>query len=89
MVFLQPVRLAGGWWLVLICSERKVLLAGLFGEESTAGWWLIGQTNRLQLFQQFFHFSFFTLQITPTPSTFPPHIHCIVGPTHHTLQKSS
>jgi hypothetical protein len=25
---LQPVRLAGGWWLVLICSERKVLLAG-------------------------------------------------------------
>jgi hypothetical protein len=23
----QPVRLAGGWWLVLICSERKVLLA--------------------------------------------------------------
>jgi hypothetical protein len=61
----------------------------LFGEESTAGWWLIGQTNRLQLFQQFFHFSFFTLQITPTPSTFPPHIHCIVGPTHHTLQKSS
>jgi hypothetical protein len=25
---LQPVRLAGGWSLVLICSERKVLLAG-------------------------------------------------------------
>jgi hypothetical protein len=25
---IQPVRLAGGWWLVLICSERKVLLAG-------------------------------------------------------------
>jgi hypothetical protein len=25
---MQPVRLAGGWWLVLICSERKVLLAG-------------------------------------------------------------
>jgi hypothetical protein len=23
-----PVRLAGGWWLVLVCSERKVLLAG-------------------------------------------------------------
>jgi hypothetical protein len=22
-----PVRLAGGWWLMLICSERKVLLA--------------------------------------------------------------
>jgi hypothetical protein len=25
---LQLVRLAGCWWLVLICSERKVLLAG-------------------------------------------------------------
>jgi hypothetical protein len=25
---LEPVRLAGCWWLVLICSERKVLLAG-------------------------------------------------------------
>jgi hypothetical protein len=24
----QPVRLAGSWWLVLVCSERKVLLAG-------------------------------------------------------------
>jgi hypothetical protein len=24
----RPVRLAGGWWLVLVCSERKVLLAG-------------------------------------------------------------
>jgi hypothetical protein len=23
----QPVRLAGRWWLVLICFERKVLLA--------------------------------------------------------------
>jgi hypothetical protein len=23
----QTVRLAGGWWLVLVCSERKVLLA--------------------------------------------------------------
>jgi hypothetical protein len=23
----QPVSLAGGWWLVLICAERKVLLA--------------------------------------------------------------
>jgi hypothetical protein len=22
------VRLAGCWWLVLICSERKILLAG-------------------------------------------------------------
>jgi hypothetical protein len=24
----QPVRLASGWWLELVCSERKVLLAG-------------------------------------------------------------
>jgi hypothetical protein len=31
---LQPVRLAGGWWLVLVCSERKV-------------WWLISQANRV------------------------------------------
>jgi hypothetical protein len=30
-------------WLVLICSERKVLLAGLFWE---TGWWLISQANR-------------------------------------------
>jgi hypothetical protein len=30
----QPVRLAGGWWLVLICSERRVLLAG-------CGWLLV------------------------------------------------
>jgi hypothetical protein len=29
----QPIRLAGGWWLVLICSERKVLLSGC--------WWLV------------------------------------------------
>jgi hypothetical protein len=29
----QPVRLAGGWWLVLVCSERKVLLAGY--------WWMV------------------------------------------------
>jgi hypothetical protein len=26
------VRLAGDWWLVLICCERKILLAG---------WWLM------------------------------------------------
>jgi hypothetical protein len=25
---IQSVRLAGGWWLVLVCLERKVLLAG-------------------------------------------------------------
>jgi hypothetical protein len=24
---------AGGWWLVLVCSERRVLLAGC--------WWLV------------------------------------------------
>jgi hypothetical protein len=30
---MQPVCLAGGWRLVLICSERKVLLADR--------WWLI------------------------------------------------
>jgi hypothetical protein len=29
----QPVRLAGGWWLVLVCCERRVLLAGC--------WWLV------------------------------------------------
>jgi hypothetical protein len=32
-VNLQPIRLAGGWRLVLICSERKVLLADC--------WWLV------------------------------------------------
>jgi hypothetical protein len=26
------VRLAGSWWLVLICCKRKILLAG---------WWLV------------------------------------------------
>jgi hypothetical protein len=26
--YLLPVRLAGGWLLMLICPERKVLLAG-------------------------------------------------------------
>jgi hypothetical protein len=25
---LRLVRLAGGWWLVLICCEKKILLAG-------------------------------------------------------------
>jgi hypothetical protein len=29
----QPVRLAEGWWLMLICFERKVLLADC--------WWLV------------------------------------------------
>jgi hypothetical protein len=42
-------------WLVLVCSERRVLLAdcgwllvaGSFREKSTAGWWLISRANRL------------------------------------------
>jgi hypothetical protein len=47
----QPVRLAGGWWLVLICSERKVLLAGWWWlvcseRKVPLGWWLISQANR-------------------------------------------
>jgi hypothetical protein len=37
-----------GWWLVLICSERKVLVAGLSLEKSTDGWRLISQTNGTQ-----------------------------------------
>jgi hypothetical protein len=50
---MQPVRLAGGWWLVLVCSERRVLLAGCgwlpvagsFWEKSTIVWWLISRAN--------------------------------------------
>jgi hypothetical protein len=53
----RPVRLAGGWWLTLVCSERRVLLAGCgwllvagsFWEKSTAGWWLISRANRLEV----------------------------------------
>jgi hypothetical protein len=37
----QPVRLAGGRWLILICSERKVLLAGC--------WWLICSEGKVLL----------------------------------------
>jgi hypothetical protein len=42
--------LAGGWWLVLICSERKVLLADCWWlvcseRKVLAGWWLISRTN--------------------------------------------
>jgi hypothetical protein len=33
MTTLRLVRLAGGWWLVLIYSERKVLLADY--------WWFV------------------------------------------------
>jgi hypothetical protein len=46
IVYHQLVRLVGGQWLVLICCERKILLAGrwlvadadLMLEKSTAGW---------------------------------------------------
>jgi hypothetical protein len=37
----QPVRLAGGWWLVLVCSERKVLLSGC--------WWLVCSERKVSL----------------------------------------
>jgi hypothetical protein len=38
---LQPVRLVGGRWLVLVCSERKVLLAGC--------WWLVCSEKKVLL----------------------------------------
>jgi hypothetical protein len=38
---LEPVRLAGGWWLVLVCSERRVLLAGC--------WWLVCAERKVLL----------------------------------------
>jgi hypothetical protein len=38
---IQTVRLAGGWWLVLICSERKVLLPGC--------WWLVYSERKVLL----------------------------------------
>jgi hypothetical protein len=39
-------------WLVLICSKKKVLLAGCWWlvcseRKSTVGWWLISRTNKL------------------------------------------
>jgi hypothetical protein len=37
----QHVRLAGGWWLVLICSERKILLSSC--------WWLICSERKVLL----------------------------------------
>jgi hypothetical protein len=37
----QPVRLAGGWRLVLICCERKVLLAEC--------WWLVCHERKVLL----------------------------------------
>jgi energy-converting hydrogenase Eha subunit C len=38
---LQPARLAGGGWLVLICCEKKVLLVGC--------WWLICSERKVLL----------------------------------------
>jgi hypothetical protein len=38
LTILHPVRLADGWWLMLICSERKVLLASC--------WWLLVCSER-------------------------------------------
>jgi hypothetical protein len=38
---LSHVRLAGGWWLVLVCSERKILLASC--------WWLICSERKVLL----------------------------------------
>jgi hypothetical protein len=40
-VILQSVRLVDDWWLVLIRSERKVLLAGC--------WWLVGCERKVLL----------------------------------------
>jgi hypothetical protein len=39
--FVQPVRLAGGWWLMLVCSEIKVLLVGC--------WWLVCSERKVLL----------------------------------------
>jgi hypothetical protein len=38
---MQPVRLACGWWLILICSEIKVLLADC--------WWLVCSERKVLL----------------------------------------
>jgi hypothetical protein len=38
---IQPVRLAGDWWLMLLCSERRVLLAGC--------WWLVCSERKVLL----------------------------------------
>jgi hypothetical protein len=37
----QQAACSFGWWLVLICSERKVLLAGC--------WWLVCSEMKLLL----------------------------------------
>jgi hypothetical protein len=39
--FIRPVRFAGGWWLMLVCSVRKLLLAGC--------WWLICSERKVLL----------------------------------------
>jgi hypothetical protein len=51
------VRLAGGWWLVLICCERKILLASwwlvvdaeIMWEKNTAGWLTASQPNKVEM----------------------------------------
>jgi hypothetical protein len=37
----RPVRLAGGWLLMLVCFERKVLLTGC--------WWLVCSERKVLL----------------------------------------
>jgi hypothetical protein len=37
----QPVCLASGWWLMLICFERKILLV--------SWWWLIYFKRKLHV----------------------------------------
>jgi hypothetical protein len=38
---MQHVRLTGGWWLVLNCFDREVLLAGC--------WWLVCSETKVLL----------------------------------------
>jgi hypothetical protein len=38
---LKPLRLADDWWLVLICFERKILVAGC--------WWLVFSERKILL----------------------------------------
>jgi hypothetical protein len=39
---------ADGWCWFVLREEYCWLVAGLFREKSTAGWWLISRANRLQ-----------------------------------------
>jgi hypothetical protein len=41
----QPVDLAGGLWPVLICYERKVLLAGCWWPICSDGWFVLRDNN--------------------------------------------